>query len=46
MMDLGAYVQIGELEQIAKDDGTGREHFYRDCPIGICTEKDKPKEET
>ena len=30
----------------AKDDGTGREHFYRDCPIGICTEEDKPEEET
>lgn len=29
----------------AKDDGTGREPFYRDCPIGICTEEDKPKEE-
>lgn len=29
----------------AKDDGTGREQFYRDCPIGICTEEDKPKEE-
>lgn len=28
----------------AKDNGTGREPFYRDCPIGICTEEDKPKE--
>ena len=30
----------------AKDSGTGREHFYRDCPIGIYTEEDNPKEES
>lgn len=30
----------------AKDDGTGREHFYRDCPVGIHIDEDKPKEET
>lgn len=22
----------------AKDEGTGREHFYRDCPLGLHTE--------
>jgi hypothetical protein len=22
----------------AKDEGTGREHFYRDCPLGLYTE--------
>lgn len=28
----------------ATDEGTGRESFYRDCPLGICTETDSPNE--
>ena len=28
----------------AKDEGTGREHFYRDCPLDIYIEEDKEEQ--
>ena len=28
----------------ASEEGDAKEHFYRDCPLGICTEEEREGE--